>query len=299
MRNAKPLACLSILGLALLAGGVRAQSENVEIKTIPVRGGVSMLTGQGGNIGVSAGDDGVLLIDDQFAPLTDKIRAAVTRLSPDPIRFVVNTHWHGDHTGGNENLGKAGVLIVAHDNVRKRMSVEQFMAAFDKKVPASPAVALPVVTFTEEVTFHLNDDDIHVIHVASAHTDGDSIIHFPGANAIHTGDVFFNGMYPFIDVGSGGSIDGMIAAAERCLALAGPETKIIPGHGPLADRAALAAYRDMLVDVRGAVMALVRAGQTREQVVAAKPSAKYDERWGAGFIPPERMVGQVFDSLKP
>ena len=158
------------------------------------------------------GPDGVFLIDDQYAPLTDKIKAAIATVSDKPVRFVLNTHWHGDHTGGNENLGQAGALIVAHDNVRVRMSVEQFREAFGQKVPAAPKAALPVVTFNDTVTFHLNDQEIHAFHVAPAHTDGDTVIHFRTADVIHTGDVFFNGLYPFIDVGSGGGIG---AASRR------------------------------------------------------------------------------------
>src|SRR5262245_56719058 len=182
----------------------------VEVKASPVAGNVHVLTGRGGNIGVSAGDDGVFLVDDQYAPLTDKVKAAVAGISPRPIRFLLNTHWHGDHTGGNENLGKAGVVIVAHENVRRRMSVEQFIEAFDEKVPPAPAQALPVVTFTDAVTFHMNGDDVRCFHVPPAHTDGDTVVHFQKADVIHMGDLFFNGMYPFIDVATGGSFEGVI-----------------------------------------------------------------------------------------
>ena len=228
-------AFLLSLGIAFLAtpNPVKAQQdlENVQIKTIPVADSIYMLIGQGGNIGVSAGDDGIFLIDDQFAPLTGKIRAAVGKISKEPIRFLINTHWHFDHTGGNENLGKAGVVIVAHDNVRQQMSVDQFIELFNREIPASPSIALPVITFNDTTTFHLNGSTIHAFHVEFAHTDGDSVIHFREANVIHTGDVYFNGIYPFIDVDSGGSINGMIAAVNRILALCDDQTKIIPGHG--------------------------------------------------------------------
>ena len=256
-----------------------------------------MLKGRGGNIGVSAGDDGVLLIDDQYAPLTAKIRAAVGQISDKPIRFVLNTHWHGDHTGGNENLGQAGALVVAHENVRARMSIEQFMDFFDRAVPASPGGALPVVTFTDTVTFHLNGEEIRAFHVSSAHTDGDSMIHFPRANVLHAGDVYFNGVYPFIDVGSGGSVDGLIAAVERALALANDETKIIPGHGPLSGRKELVAYRDMLSAIRDGIAPMVAAGRSVEEIRAAEPTASFDERWGGGWISPDDFVSFVYDSL--
>jgi cyclase len=272
--------------------------DKVEVVPTKVTDGVYMLTGRGGNIGVSVGPDGVFLIDDQYAPLTDKVRAAVKTLSDGPIRFVLNTHWHGDHTGGNENFGKSDVVIVAHENVRKRMSVEQFIEAFGSKVPASPKAALPVVTFTDAVTFHLNGDDIRSFHVPPAHTDGDTLVHFGKANVVHMGDCFFNGMYPFIDLSSGGSFEGMIAAADTGLGRADAGTKIIPGHGPLADKAALQSYRDMLVGVRDRVQPLVKAGKTLEEVKAAQPTKAFDEKWGQGFMKPDVWLGIVYKSLK-
>jgi cyclase len=188
------------------AGPLAAQAgmDTVQIRTLPAGKGVYMLMGAGGNIALSVGNDAAFLVDDQFAPLTTKILAAVKAVTDKPVRFLVNTHWHGDHTGGNENMAGAGVILVAHDNVRTRMSSEQFLAAFNQKVPPSPAKALPMVTFSQSMAFHLNDDDIHVVHVPPAHTDGDAIIHFTAANVIHMGDSFFNGRYPFIVLSSGG-----------------------------------------------------------------------------------------------
>jgi cyclase len=289
--------------LALLLAWVssaQAQQRNfddVQIKATHVAGAVSMLEGAGGNIGVCAGPDGVFLIDDQFAPLTDKIRDAVAKIQTGPIRFVLNTHWHGDHTGGNENLGKAGVLIVAHDNVRVRMASEQFSKIFDRKTPASPAPALPVVTFTEAVTFYLNGDEIHAFHVPPAHTDGDAIVHFRRANVVHAGDVFFNGNYPVIDLDSGGSVEGVIAAVDRIVAVANAETRIIPGHGPIAGLPELQAYRKMLIDVRDAVKKAVADGKSLEDTQKAKPSAAYDAAWGNGFIKPDKFVEIVYTDL--
>jgi glyoxylase-like metal-dependent hydrolase (beta-lactamase superfamily II) len=287
------------LPILLLVAVARAQDySQVEIKAETVAGGVWMLTGAGGNIGVCAGPDGVFLIDDQFAPLTEKIRAAVAKISDRPIRFLLNTHFHGDHTGGNENLGKAGVLIVAHDNVRTRLSTEQFNAFFNRKTPPAPAAALPVVTFADAVTFHLNGDEIHAFHVPPAHTDGDSVVHFRKANAVHMGDLFFNGLYPFIDTGAGGSIDGMIAAVDLVLGRTDAKTRFIPGHGPLGDRAALQAFRDMLAGVRDRIRPLVEAGKTLEEIRAAKPTAEWDEKWGKGFMKPEQFVGIVVDGMR-
>ena len=289
----------ALAALILTSRALAAQTppDTVRIQIVPVATGVSMLVGQGGNIGVAAGEDGVFVIDDQFAPLTERIRAAIATLSDKSIRFIVNTHWHGDHTGGNENFGKLGTVIVAHDNVRKRMSVDQFMARFNTTTKASPKIALPILTFDDHVTFHLNGDDIHVVHVANAHTDGDAIVHWVNANAIHMGDVFFNGMYPFIDDGSGGSIEGVIAGVDVAMHYVNDGTKIIPGHGPLATKADLVSYREMLAGIRDRIQKLVSQKKTVEQAVAAKPTAAWDAKWGNGFIKPEDFVKSVYAQL--
>jgi cyclase len=290
---------LGLLVLALTPALAPAQNlDSVRVVVHPVAAGVHMLTGAGGNLGVSSGPDGVFVIDDQYAPLTERITAAIRTVSDGPIRFVLNTHWHGDHTGGNENFGKAGALLVAHDNVRTRMSVEQFIERVNQRVPASPAAALPVVTFTQAVTFHLNGDEVQAFHVPHAHTDGDVIIRFRRANVIHMGDTFMTGVYPFIDLSSGGNVNGVIAAADTALALADDSTRIIPGHGRLATRADLRAFRDMLVAVRKEVQAAVSAGRTLEDVTAAGLTRAWDDSWGRGFIRPNVFVESVYRSLK-
>ena len=258
---------------------------NIVIKAERVSGNVYMLTGAGGNIGLSIGEDGSFLIDDQFAPLTERILASVAELTPQPVRFVVNTHWHGDHTGGNEHLDEAGAIIVAHDNVRTRMRT------------GSPEAALPVVTFAESMTFYWNADEVRVVHVGPAHTDGDSIVYFREANVIHMGDTFFNGMYPYIDVSTEGTITGMIQAADTVLGLANDKTKIIPGHGPLGGVKELRASRAMLQEVHGRFQKLIRDGASKEEVIAAKPTRDLDAEWGRGFMKPDRWVGIIYDSM--
>ncbi|HKC38309.1 MAG TPA: MBL fold metallo-hydrolase [Gemmatimonadales bacterium] len=288
------------LVVALALGPVALAAQNfdtVQVRTVKAGDGVYMLQGLGGNIGVSSGPDGVILVDDQYAPLTEKIRAALAGLNPGPIRFILNTHWHFDHTGGNENFGKGGVVIVAHENVRRRMSAEQFMTSFPNVVPASPSGALPVVTFTDAVTFYYNGDSISAFHVPPAHTDGDVIVWFRHANVIHMGDTFFNGRYPLVDLASGGSSDGFIVAADRVLALSDANTKIIPGHGPLGDRVALQAFRTMMTTVRDRIKQAIAAGRTLDQVKAAKPTADFDAVWGNGRITPTMFVEILYQDL--
>jgi len=273
---------VALVSLAFVSPARAQNMDDVEIQTRQLTDGVYMLIGQGGNIGLSVGDDGVFVIDDQFAPLTDKILAAIAMITSEPVRFVFNTHWHGDHTGGNENLGRAGSLIVAHERVRERMSAEQVLERIGRPVsttPASPDGALPVVTFTEEVTFHINSDDLHAFHVENAHTDGDAIVHFREANVVHMGDTFFRDRFPFIDTASGGSIDGMIAAAGEALAVMDADTQIIPGHGALSGREDLRGYRDALKVMRDAVADLMEQGRTLEQIQAARPIRSQAAAW--------------------
>ena len=297
--NARSLGfAVSLVALSGLPAAAQGDFSAVEIKAEKVADGIYMLTGQGGNLGLSVGEDGAYLIDDQYAPLTGKILAAIKELTSEPVRFVVNTHYHGDHTGGNENMGEAGALLVAHENIRRRMATGTFMEAFNRQVEPAPAAALPVVTFSDAVSFHWNGEEIRAFFVGPAHTDGDSIIHFVKADVFHMGDTLFNGMYPFIDVSAGGRIDGMITAADRVLKVAGDTTRLIPGHGPLATKADLQAYRDMLAQVRDRVAKLKAEGKTAEQIVAAKPTADLDEKWGGGFMKPDNWIGLVIESMK-
>lgn len=279
MRGTRPVLLLSLLATPALA---QQNFDTVQVRSQALGGGVYMLTGAGGNLGLSVGDDAVFLVDDQFAPLTPKILAAIAAITPKPVRFVVNTHWHWDHTGGNENLGRAGALIVAHENVRRRMSTEQFVQAFNQRVPPSPPEALPVVTFTESVTFHINGDSLVVLHVPPAHTDGDAIVFFARANVLHMGDLFVSAGLPFVDRSSGGTNAGVLAAADRALSLANARTRIIPGHGPVADRARLQAWRDMLAALHDRMRREIAAGRSLDEILAQRITEPYAREFPGG-----------------
>ncbi len=289
---------VNLYSTVVSAKAINDEYSDVDIKTINLGHGIYMLMGKGGNIGVSVGDDGVFMIDDQFAPLTEKIKQAISEITDKPIRFMINTHWHYDHTGGNENLGQDGVVIIAHDNVYKRMSKDGFIKAFNKKIPAAVDVALPVITFNDEITFHLNQQDIEVIHQQNAHTDGDSIVIFKSANVVHMGDTFFNGMYPFIDASSEGSIAGMIKSVDFVLTMVDDKTSIIPGHGPLGDKRSLKEYREMLVTVEARMQKLMDEGKSMQQIIALKPNADLDKKWGAGFLNAEVFL-KILNSAMP
>jgi cyclase len=274
-----------------------AQEDQVEYIATSLSPTVTMIKGRGGNIAVSAGEDGVFIIDDQVEPLTDQLLASISKVSDQPIRFVINTHYHGDHVGGNETLGKAGSVIIAHDNIRQRMNSDQVSIFFDETTPTWPQDSLPIITFNDRVTLHLNGEEVTAIHVPRGHTDGDSIVHFPDSNVIHMGDIFFNGLYPFIDLDGGGSIQGTIAAVELGISLADDETQIIPGHGPMSDLSGMQEYLAFLTSARDKVQALIDQGMSLEQAVAAKPTAEWDDILGKIWITPEQWVTFIYNSL--
>jgi glyoxylase-like metal-dependent hydrolase (beta-lactamase superfamily II) len=283
MRALPPCALFPVL-LLVLPQSLAAQDAAPEIGVTAVAPGILMLTGPGGNIGVSMGPDGVILVDDQVAPAVPAIRKALEPHDSRAPRFVINTHWHADHTGGNESFGEGGAIILAHDNVRDRLTTEQFMEALNARFPAAPPAALPVVTFSESVTLHLNGDEVHVFHVAPAHTDGDAVVHFRRANVVHAGDVLFTGMYSLADLSTGGSVAGMVAALDRLAALGDENTKFIPGHGPLATRADVRAARELLHTSCTKVLALAQAGRNVDEIVAAKPTRDTDARYANNFL---------------
>ena len=290
------VAAVFLQGLPALAQ--QQDFSQVQIGTVPVADGLYMLTGQGGNIGVSVGADGIVLVDDQVAGLVDKIRTALAALDDGDVRLVLNTHWHFDHTGGNELLAGGGAMIVAHENVRKRMNSKQFVEFFQMERQPEPTAALPVITFTRDITLHLNGQTIEVQHTPPAHTDGDSIVWFRELNAVHMGDTYFNGFYPFIDYSSGGSIRGMIAAVDQALPRIDDQTRIIPGHGPLSNIGELRQYRVMLVTVADRIDALMADGKTADEIVAAQPTADFDADWGEGLIKPDDWVRLVHRGMQ-
>ena len=277
-----------LLGLpaVLLTVATRAQRgdvdwDAVEIDTHHVRGTVHYVSGRGGHVGLSVGDDGVIMVDDQFAPLTDRILAAIRGISNGDIRFLINTHVHGDHVGGNENLGRMGILIMAQDRVRLRLA------------QSMPEVALPSVTYSQDVTIHLNGEDVHIFPVPASHTDGDSVIHFRGSDVMVVGDVFRTVAFPVIDRNNGGSLPGTIETLGIIAGRAGPDTLILPGHGVVSTREDVVEFRDMVIDVSGKVAELVEQGMTYEQVAAAGTTAAYEDKWGD----PERFLTAVYAEL--
>lgn len=300
---ARPFGLAALVCLPLAALGQQQQDFSAAtIEAQEVADDLYMLTlvGAGaGNIALSTGDDGAVIVDTQFAPLNEKLMTAIRQAGGGrEVKFVINTHWHGDHSGGNEPLGKTGAVIIAHNNVRTRMSTEQVMAAFNQTIPPSPPAALPVLTFPTRATFHWNDDIVNVYHVPNAHTDGDSIIHFTNLNVFHMGDTFVNGGYSFIDLSSNGSVNGFITAAESVLARSDNGTKIIPGHGPLATKADLEKHLEILVTTRDRIQTMIREGKSEDEVVAAKPTAEWDATHGTGFINGEAYTRAVYQSLR-
>ena len=296
-RRAWPALGAALLGGLVAVGVAQQDLSKVEIRTEKLADDVWVLYGAGGNIGLCSGPDGALLVDDQFAPLSPKILAAARSANDAPLRWVVNTHWHGDHVGGNEAMAAAGATLIAQDRVRQRMIEGQDNRTFNRKVDPAPAKALPLITFNDSTTLHVNGEDAVAFHVAPAHTDGDVIVWFPKANVVHMGDTFFSATYPIIDLESGGSIDGLIAASERVLARIGDATKVIPGHGTVGDKAGLQKYHDMLVGVRAAVAKLVKQKKSLDQVVAARPTAPWDDTWGKGYMKPDMFTRILYTEL--
>jgi glyoxylase-like metal-dependent hydrolase (beta-lactamase superfamily II) len=282
-----------LLLFAMAAYGQQQNFDTVRIRPVKVTESIYMLKGSGGNIGVLTGREGVMMVDDQYAPLSDKITAAIKALDQSPIRFLVNTHVHGDHSGGNDNFGKVpGLTIVAHNTVRERMMKEQ-----DNKTPRAKE-AWPVVTFSNSMNFHLNGEDIELLHFDPGHTDGDVIIHFKKANVFHTGDAFVRYGFPYIDISNGGGINGFITTLDKLLAILDNNSKVIPGHGELATKADVKVMRDMLADIRDQVAVALKSGKKSEDIAGMGITKKYDGQWGNGFLKGKDFVVMIAENLK-
>lgn len=284
----------------LVWSAVSGQGSFDTVRIIPVKvtDHIYMLKGSGGNIGVMIGKDGTLMIDNQFAPLSNKINGAIKTLDPGEIRFLINTHLHGDHSGGNENFKRMGVTVVAHDMVRDRMAREKTNSVTKEVTPARDRDALPVITFADKLNFHLNDEDIELIHLDPGHTDGDVVVHFRKANVYHMGDMFVTYGYPYIDYSSGGSVNGFIAALDKFLAMMDENTKIIPGHGELCSKADMKNFRDRLADIRDQVATALKKGKKPSEITGLGITDKYDAEWGKGFIKGKDFVLTIADNLK-
>lgn len=292
MKRLAPIA-LALAMLTTTPAGAQQNWDEVEITSEELAPGIAVLFGRGGNIGVSHGEDGTLIIDDQYAPLSDKIAAVIEALGADPVRFVVNTHWHGDHTGGNENFGNAGATIFAHDNVRVRLAEGGSIGG--RAVEPSPPEALPIVTYPQGMRIHLNGDTMTMMFFGGGHTDGDSVVFWEKANVVHMGDLYFKiPGFPFIDVDSGGSVYNAMNTLDIVIAMIDDDTKVIPGHGPMSNKAELIAYRAMIGESVKRVDALREDGMTLEEALASTPLADMDR--GRGFIDADGFVTAIWRS---
>ncbi|MGC4021043.1 MAG: MBL fold metallo-hydrolase [Cyclobacteriaceae bacterium] len=282
--------------IAFVAKG-QANFDTVKIRSQKITEKIYMLKGSGGNIGLFIGDDGLLLIDDQYAPLSGKISSAIKSISQGNLKYLINTHIHGDHTGGNGNFKKSGVTIIAHDHVRERMTQEQVNKRMNRTTPPREKDALPVITFADRMNFHLNDDDIELVHIDRGHTDGDVIVHFKKANVFHTGDAFVRYGYPFIDDSSGGSINGFIVTLEKLLLMMDDQSKVIPGHGEPATKADVQLLHDQITDIRDQVAVALRRGKKIEDIPSMGITDKYEDRLGKGFLKGKDFVVLVAENL--
>ena len=292
------VALAALILTAVFAYAQPPDFSKVQIKTTKLADNFYTLEGQGGTIGVLTGPDGVFMVDSQFAPLSEKIAAAIKQISDKPIRFMVNTHVHGDHTGGDENFGRMGVTILARENLRNRLMRPNPPQGNAQPIQPTQPVGLPMITYNGQVVFHMNGEDIRLIPIIAAHTDGDTMVYFPKADVIMTGDFYRSVQYPNIDRANGGSLNGMINGLGQIVGLAGPDTKIVPGHGPVVKRDAVIAHRDVILGIRDKVSKLVEQGKSQDEVVAAKPQAEYDARIQQVAQTGDRFVGQVYAELK-
>ncbi len=290
-----------VLFLAMTISSYAQEPSEVQLQTLKLAENLYMFQDSGGmgNVTALTGDDGVLMIDTKTEESVGMLLGEIAEICPEPLRFVIITHWHFDHVGGNETVRETGAAIIAHENVRKQMGVDHDMEVLGAEVPASPETAMPLMTYGKNVTFHMNGETVEVFHPGPGHTDGDSVIYFPSANVIHMGDLYFEGLYPYIGIYSGGSINDMIEVINEILLKIDGDTKVVPGHGPVTDKARLQEYVSMLTAIRDNVHRFMQEGMTLEEVVVAKPTLAFDEKWGGGFLPPDQFAGLVYMDLSP
>ncbi len=297
--RASELAVVSALAMTWSQATLAQQSDlsAVEISAQQIRDGIYLLMGAGGNLGLLVGEDGVLLIDDELEPLAPKVVAAVDNLAKHPVDFVINTHWHFDHVGGNPTFSAQGAVVIAHEEARRRMQAGQFLPAFQMQIPPAVPAELPVVTFGDAIALHVNGQTVEVVHPAPAHTDGDAMVFMTEANVVHMGDLYWNGMYPLVDAASGGSLKGMIEGVAFALERMDESTAVIPGHGPLSNKAELIAYHAMLKLTQQRLEQLKRQGKSASEAVAAKPTADLDSQWGQGLFDGDTWVRMLYSAM--
>lgn len=295
----RKLLVLGFIAIFSISINAQANMDNAVISTIKINDHMHMLQWSGaGNMLLLSGKDGNVLIDDQFAPLTEKIYSAIQTVNTGNVKFLFNTHYHGDHSGGNENFAKLGATIIAHDNVRARLSADQRIINFSQPQKAAPEAAWPVMTFGSGLNVYLNSEDVVILHIDNAHTDGDALYYFPKSNVLHTGDCFMKDRFPFIDRNSGGSVAGWIAGVSKVISMIDDETVIIPGHGDLATKKDYRNVRDAVMNVKDAVQSQIKKGKDLEQIKAAKIGSEYDATIGSGFIKTDALVTTIFNEIK-
>ena len=273
-------------------------ASHLEINTTKLNENMYVIHGSGGNVLLSIGKDGVILVDDQYAPVTEKLKSVIANFTDQPIKFVINTHLHPDHVGGNEKLGEAGAIIVSHDNVRKRLSSDQFFEFINLTIPALSEKGLPIITFSQNMTFYQNDDEVKITHLDDGHTDGDSAVYFTKNNVIHVGDDFSDRSFPLMDLSSGGSIDGLILSLKKIISMLNEDTKIVGGHSGISNQTKVKDYLNMLIDVKGVISNMIREGKSLDEIIQSKPTSKYDTIYqDYSFIKPKDFVTNIYESL--
>ena len=274
-------------------------ATHLELNTTKLTDSMYVIHGSGGNVILSIGNDGIILVDDQYAPVTEKMKSVVTNITNKPIKFVINTHWHPDHTGGNERLGEEGAIIVSHENVRKRLKYDQFFEMINQTIPALSKKGLPIITFSDNMTFYQDADEIRITHLDKGHTDGDSAVYFTQNNVIHIGDDFSDKAYPFLDLSTGGSIDGLISSLQSIISMINNDTIIVAGHSGISNQTKVKDYLSMLIDVRSLISNMIKEDKTLNEIIQSKPTAKYDTTyWDYSFIKPKHLVTNIYESLK-